>query len=125
MNSFTIPQHLKGDPNNPARVLRCRLMAEHLGLPPEMGISLFADPISALPFFQRSWYTGSRRQPLTFFGSVPPDVSLGTSDSIGGAVLGLTVGALREVVKGDVWRSLVDPTTELQTMPRVDGPEYP
>jgi phosphatidylserine/phosphatidylglycerophosphate/cardiolipin synthase-like enzyme len=125
MNSFTIPQHLKGDPNNPARILRCRLMAEHLGLPPEMGISLFADPISAIPYFTRPWYIGSRRQPLEFFGSVPPDVSLGTSDTIGGAVLGITVGALREVIKGDLWRSLVDPTTELQPMPRLDGPEYP
>lgn len=125
MNSFTLPQHLKGDPNNPARILRCRLWAEHLGLSPEMGLSLLADPISALSYFQRPWYIGSRRQPLDFFGSVPPDVKLGTSDSIGGELLGLAIGSLREIIKGDVWRSLVDPTTELQPTPRLDGPEFP
>jgi hypothetical protein len=125
MNSFTIPQHLKGDPNNPARVLRSKLMAEHLGLSPEMGISLFADPLSALPYFQRPWYVGSRRQPLSFFGSLAPDIGLGTSDSIGGQLLWLTIGALRESIKTELWRSLADPTTSLEPTPRLDGPQYP
>ena len=125
INSFTIPQHLKGDPNNPARTLRCRLWAEHLGLPPEMGLSLLADPSSALAYFQRPWFIGSRRQPLDFFGSVPPDVKLGTSDTIGGEFLGLTIGSLREVIKTEVWRSLVDPTTELEAAAHPDGPEFP
>src|SRR5205814_2668724 len=71
MDSFTIPQHLRGDPTNPARILRSRLMAEHMGLSPEMGMALFADPISAIPYFtSRTWYEGSRRQPLLFFGSL-------------------------------------------------------
>src|SRR5262249_48609911 len=125
MNAFAIPQHLKGDPGNPARLLRCRLMTEHLGLPPKIGLSLLADPISALSYFTRPWDVRSHRQPLSFFGSLPPDVSLGTSDSIGGTLLGLAIGTLREVIKTETWRSLVDPTTELEPAPRLDGPEYP
>ncbi len=127
LSSFTLPQHLKGDPANPARLLRCRLWAEHLGLPPEMGISLLADPLSAIPLFTaRSWYHGCRRQPLTFFGSTPPDVGLGTSDSIGGQILQLTIGLANELaVKPEAWRALVDPTTALEPPPRHNGPEYP
>jgi phosphatidylserine/phosphatidylglycerophosphate/cardiolipin synthase-like enzyme len=129
LNSFTVPQHLKGDPANPARLLRCRLWAEHLGLPPEMGISLLADPLSAIPLFTaRSWYNGCRRQPLSFFGSTTPDVGLGTSDSIGGQILKLMIVVTEEKAKPEAWRLLVDPTTALEPLPlhgpRRDGPEY-
>ncbi len=125
MNSFTIPQHLRGDPANPARLLRSRLMAEHAGLSPEMGQSLFADPLSAIEYFtQRSWYQGAPRQPLGFFGSLPPDVSLGTSDSLGGWLLGVLIGILREAAVHEVWPLLVDPTTSLDTGTN-KGPEFP
>lgn len=125
MNSFTIPQHLRGDPVNPARLLRSRLMAEHAGLSPEMGQSLFADPISAIEYFtKRSWYQGAPRQPLGFFGSLPPDVSLGTSDSAGGWLLGILIGSLREAAVHDVWPLLADPTTALDTA-TAKGPEFP
>ncbi len=126
MNSFTIPQHLKGDPTNPARLLRSRLMAEHMGLSPEMGQALFADPISAIAYLtSRSWYQGAHRQGLGFFGSLPPDVSLGTSDTIGGWLLGTLIGSLREAAVHDVWPLLVDPTTALDPSPATKGPEYP
>jgi hypothetical protein len=125
MDSFTIPQHLKGDPANPARLLRCHLMAEHAGLSPEMGQSLFADPISAVGYLtSRSWYQGAPRQPLTFYGSLPPDVSLGTSDTVGGWLLGILIGSLREAAMPDMWPLLVDPTTSLDTSP-AKGPDYP
>jgi phosphatidylserine/phosphatidylglycerophosphate/cardiolipin synthase-like enzyme len=125
MNSFSIPQHLKGDPANPARVLRSRLMAEHAGLPAEIGDALFADPISSIPYFtSRLWYEGSHRQPLNFFGSPPPDVPLGTADSVFGWVLGLLIGHLREDAKPDVWPLLVDPTTALDPSNQ-KGPGYP
>jgi phosphatidylserine/phosphatidylglycerophosphate/cardiolipin synthase-like enzyme len=124
--TFAVPQHLKSDPANPARLLRCRLWAEHLGLPPEIGLSLFFDPISAIPYFQnRSWYSGSRWQPLSFFGSQAPTPALDSSDTIGGEILQLSKGLLQQTIKGDVWRSLVDPTTSLEPGPRHDGPEYP
>ncbi|HEX3532050.1 MAG TPA: phospholipase D-like domain-containing protein [Thermoanaerobaculia bacterium] len=122
LNSFTLPQHLKGDPANPARRLRCRLWAEHLGLPPEMGLSLLADPLSAISLFTtRSWYNGSHLQPLSFFGPTPLDVGLGTN------ILKLTIGGIEEELKPQAWRLLVDPTTELepQPPPRKNGPGYP
>lgn len=126
MDSFTIPQHLRGDPANPARILRCRLMAEHLGLTPEMGESLFADPLSALPYFtQRSWYEGSRRQPLSFFGSLPPDVPIGTGSSIPSFLLQILIGSLADAAKPQVWPLFADPSTPLDATPSAKGPDYP
>jgi phosphatidylserine/phosphatidylglycerophosphate/cardiolipin synthase-like enzyme len=126
MNSFTIPQHLAGDASNPVRLLRTRLMAEHMGLSPEMGQALFADPISAIPYLtRRSWYQGAHRQSLDFFGSLPPDVSLGTSDTVGGWLLGTLIGALREAAMADVWPLLADPTTSLDPSPASKGPHFP
>ena len=127
MNCFTIPQHLKGDPTNPARLLRCRLMAEHMGLSPEMGQGLFADPLSAIPYFtKRSWFQGAHRQGLDFFGSLPPDVPIGTSSSIFGFLLQIGLGAVREAAAmSDLWPLLVDPTTTLDPSPMSKGPNFP
>jgi phosphatidylserine/phosphatidylglycerophosphate/cardiolipin synthase-like enzyme len=125
MNCFTIPEHLKGDPKNPARLLRSRLMAEHAGLTPEMGQSLFADPISAITYFtSRSWYQGAPRQSLNFFGSLPPEVGLGTSDTIGGLLLAQLIPTSLAVAKHSMWPLLVDPTTSLDPS-SAKGPEYP
>lgn len=126
MDSFTIPQHLRGDPNNPARILRCRLMAEHLGFSPEMGQALLADPISALSYFKsRSWYEARRWQPLSFFGSPPPDVPLGTGSSIPSFLLQILIGSLRDAAKPDVWPLLADPTGSRDPSPGSKGPNYP
>jgi phosphatidylserine/phosphatidylglycerophosphate/cardiolipin synthase-like enzyme len=125
MNSFTIPQHLKGDPRNPARLLRSRLMAEHAGISTEIGQSLFADAVSALPYFaNRSWYMGAHRQGLDFFGSTPPDVTLGTSDTLGSWAFKVLTGSLQEGARHEVWPLLVDPTTELDPSTS-KGPEFP
>lgn len=138
IHSLTIPQHLRGDPRNPARVLRSQLLGDHLGLGPEMGQSLFADPISAFQLFAaRTWYQGSHAvplgyapsRPLAFFGSAPPSVPLGTGDSIGSFILGVTIPTLQEAAMHDVWPLLVDPTTKLDpsavTQPPKIGPDYP
>jgi len=127
MNSFTIPQRLRSDPTNPARILRSHLMAEHLGVSPEMGQSLFADPISALPYLNTTtWYEGAHRQPLSFFGSAPPDVPIGPSSSIPGFLLQILIGIARETAgKADVWPLMADPTTILDPTSTVSGPEYP
>jgi phosphatidylserine/phosphatidylglycerophosphate/cardiolipin synthase-like enzyme len=125
LNSFTISQSLKGDPKNPARLLRSRLMAEHAGLSAEMGQSLFADPMDAIQYFNsRSWYQGAQRQPLENLGSLPPDVSLGTSDTVGGWLLQVLIGSLREAAAPDVWPLLTDPTTTLDASP-MKGPNFP
>jgi phosphatidylserine/phosphatidylglycerophosphate/cardiolipin synthase-like enzyme len=126
MDSFTIPQHLRSDPTNPARILRSRLMAEHMGLSPEMGLALFADPISAIPYFtSRTWYEGSRRQPLTFFGSLPPDVPIGESGSIPGFLAQILFGSIRDAAKPDIWPLLADPTTASDPNPTAKGPDLP
>ena len=94
LNVFAVPQRLKNDPTNPARNMRCRLWAEHLGLSPEMGLSLLADPLSALPYFERAWYVGSAFQAFTFNGSSSlTDVNFGTG------ILSLAVGTGLEAYK--------------------------
>jgi phosphatidylserine/phosphatidylglycerophosphate/cardiolipin synthase-like enzyme len=126
INALALPQHLKRDPSNPARVLRCHLWAEHLGLSPEMGPSLFADPLSALPYFDRPWFAGNRWQPLTWSGA-PTDTELGFSftDSIAMQFLQLAVGAGTEHYKSTLWPLLVDPTCISDPNADKPGPEYP
>lgn len=126
LNSFTIPQHLRGDPKNPARLLRSRLMAEHLGLTTEMGQALFADPHSAFRYFKdRTWYEQSPWRGLDFFGSVPPDVPIGTAGSAPAFLLKILIGSLQDAAKPDVWPLLADPTTNLDPDPHSRGPDLP
>jgi phosphatidylserine/phosphatidylglycerophosphate/cardiolipin synthase-like enzyme len=128
INSFTISEHLKSDPSNPARLLRCRLWAEHLGLPSEVGISLLADPLSAILLFKaRNWYQGSHRQPLSFiYSGSPPTASVGlTSNAIMEALQIASASLSVTALKDEIWPSLADPTTELQPTPRKPGPNYP
>ena len=120
LNVFAVPQRLKNDPTNPARNMRCRLWAEHLGLSPEMGLSLLADPLSALPYFERAWYVGSAFQAFTFNGSSSlTDVNFGTG------ILSLAVGTGLEAYKSVLWNTAVDPTTGSDPNATVPGPDYP
>jgi hypothetical protein len=126
LNSFTVPQHLIGDPRNPARTLRARLMAEHMGLSTEIGQALFADPHSAFAYFAaRSWYEQSHWQSLDFFGSLPPDVPIGTAGSAAGFILQILIPASRDAAKPDVWPLLADPTSGLDPNPQAKGPDLP
>ncbi len=128
MDAFAIPQHLLGDPRNPARVLRSRLMAEHVGLTPEMGLSLFADPFSVMPYLSRSWYSGAHRTKMDFFGASPsPGIAIGTDDSYVLEVLKALVGPLLAAEESAAWKLLVDPTTgtEPSLPPLTTGPRYP
>jgi phosphatidylserine/phosphatidylglycerophosphate/cardiolipin synthase-like enzyme len=118
LNVFAVPQRLKNDPTNPARNMRCRLWAEHLGLSPEMGLSLLSDPLSALAYFGRSWYVGSPFQPFTFTGSTLTDVNFGTG------LLSTLVGATLDSYKPVLWNTAVDPTTTADPDANVPGPEY-
>jgi phosphatidylserine/phosphatidylglycerophosphate/cardiolipin synthase-like enzyme len=125
-NVFAVPESLKRDPDNPAMRLRCQLWADHLGLPTELSLSLLADPISALPFFQRSWYRGNHWLPLQFgTASEPPVVVLGTPGSLPGLVLGLTKGIVTEAQKPTIWATVADPTTVMDphTAPADRGPD--
>jgi phosphatidylserine/phosphatidylglycerophosphate/cardiolipin synthase-like enzyme len=120
INVFAVPQRLKNDPTNPARILRCQLWAEHLGLSPEMGLSLLRDPISALAFFNRPWYVGTHFQPMSFMGtSDAPNVNFGTS------YLGAIVGTTESVYEPVLWPTVVDPTTTADPDSTKPGPEFP
>jgi phosphatidylserine/phosphatidylglycerophosphate/cardiolipin synthase-like enzyme len=124
INALALPQHLKRDPTNPARLLRCRLWGEHLGLTPEMGLSLFADPLSALPYFDRPWLAGNRWQPLSW-SDAPTDTeqSFSSSDSLMSDLMSLAVGGLQHFDEHTLWPVLVDPTSFSDPNPGSTGPE--
>ena len=126
MNVFAVPEHLRRDPANPALRLRCQLWAEHFGLPREMGLSLLADPISALHFFDRSWYRGSHWLPLLFGSSTePPAVTLSTPNSLPALLVAMVEDVITVAQKSTIWATLVDPTTSLDpnTGPGDAGPD--
>ncbi len=69
INIFAIPEQLRAAPDNPARALRTRLWAEHLGIPPAMGAVLARGPdrgLRALPAIAHA------RQPLHAAQRDPP-----------------------------------------------------
>jgi len=126
INAITMPQHLKRDPVNPARRLRCQLWGEHLGLTPEMGLSLLSDPLSALPYFDRPWFAGNRWQPLNWSGDQPDDLlGFSSADSFAMELLNLAVGAATDAYKPLLWPALVDPTSTSDLNAGIPGPEYP
>lgn len=113
LHAFALPQALKRDPANPALRLRCQVWAEHLGLPPELGLSLLADPRSALGYFDRSWYRGSRWRSL--LGALGPDATLAIGMPMAGSLfqtaVGIAMGVVEDTEKSELWASLVDPTS--------------
>ena len=113
LHAFALPQALKRDPLNPALRLRCRLWAEHLGLPPEMGLSLLADPAAALTYFDRSWYRGSRWRSL--HGALGPDgvpaIPMPAAGSAFMTLVGIAEGLILDTDEAEIWAGVVDPTT--------------
>jgi phosphatidylserine/phosphatidylglycerophosphate/cardiolipin synthase-like enzyme len=113
IHAFALPQALKRDPLNPALRLRCRIWAEHLGVPPEMGLSLLADPASALAYFDRSWYRGSRWRSL--LGALGPDEAPAIPMPVGGSAfmtaVGLVEGFIEHHDMSEIWAGVADPTT--------------
>ena len=112
LNAFAVPAHLKRDADNPALRLRCRLWAEHLGLPSELGHALLADPISALRFFDRSWYRGAHWRPLDFGSAgAPPAIAIPTFDSVVLQLIALGLVSIEAAEQRTIWASLIDPTS--------------
>jgi phosphatidylserine/phosphatidylglycerophosphate/cardiolipin synthase-like enzyme len=113
IHAFALPQALKRDPANPALRLRCQVWAEHLGLPPELGLSLLADPRSALGYFDRSWYRGSRwRSLLTALGpDATPAIGMPLSGSAFQTAVGVAMGVIEDAEESEIWAALVDPTS--------------
>jgi phosphatidylserine/phosphatidylglycerophosphate/cardiolipin synthase-like enzyme len=113
LHAFALPQALKRDPLNPALRLRCRIWAEHLGLPPEVGLSLLADPAAALAYFDRSWYRGSRwRSLLGALGADGvPAIPMPAAGSAFMTLVGVAEGLILDTDQAEIWAGIVDPTT--------------
>jgi phosphatidylserine/phosphatidylglycerophosphate/cardiolipin synthase-like enzyme len=113
IHAFALPQALKRDPANPALRLRCQVWAEHLGLPPELGLSLLADPRSALGYFDRSWYRGSRWRSL--LGPLGTDTTPAIGMPLAGSAFQTLIEIAADIVQplelSEIWASLVDPTS--------------
>ncbi|HEX7681830.1 MAG TPA: phospholipase D-like domain-containing protein [Thermoanaerobaculia bacterium] len=132
--AFTVPQHLKSDPTNPARRLRCELMAEHLGLPHDAGYALFGDPLAVIPYLDRSWYAGTQWQRIvanqTTLQTIPnflrPDFQpeIKTATGFFSLAANVLAGAAPEIYRSEFWNGVLDPTTSLDPNP-TKGPRYP
>ena len=96
MNVFAVSEHLNA--TRPTRRCGCAPSCgpNTSGCRPEMGLSLLADPLSALKFFGRSWYRGTHWQPLATFGdgTQPPVVAL----SVGSSAVSAAIGVIKDLV---------------------------
>jgi phosphatidylserine/phosphatidylglycerophosphate/cardiolipin synthase-like enzyme len=117
-----VPQALRGSPSNPARVLRTRLWAEHLGIPPAMGPAVLADPVAASDLFFRSRWVGNRFAPSSSVDPTPyfpVDVDLYPVTFF--QILKQLIPALENTTANiahlRVWNYLIDPTSYLQAEP--------
>ncbi len=121
VTAFAIPEELRNAADNPARDLRCRLWGEQLGLAPSLGAALFRDPVAGFELFRRSRYAGNRVVPLgelavpvptlndlpDLIEKLPPFVS---------NLIQFTVQNALEPFGQDIFNTLSDPTTALETV---------
>jgi phosphatidylserine/phosphatidylglycerophosphate/cardiolipin synthase-like enzyme len=129
ITTFVIPQDLRGAADNPARDLRTRLWAEQLGLAPDMGAPLLADPIAGFELFRRSRYQGNRFVPLTELALPTP--TLGDLPTLTDALpdwakqfLQFGVQITLEAESDNIFNTLSDPTTLIDPHP-TPGPGLP
>jgi phosphatidylserine/phosphatidylglycerophosphate/cardiolipin synthase-like enzyme len=129
ITAFAIPQDLRGAADNPARDLRTRLWAEQLGLAPDMGAALLADPIAGFELFRRSRYQGNRFVPLTELALPTP--TLGDLPALADALpdwakqfLQFGVQIALEAESDNIFNTLSDPTTLIDPNP-TPGPGLP
>ena len=124
-NVFAVPERLQGATDNPARDLRTRLWAEHLGLPPAMGSILLRDPLAAFELFARSPWSGNRFNDigeLVSGDSVFDNIGLG--DGLGGLLLQASLLTTLNIEPGmfqELWNLYSDPTSSLDPAPHT-GP---
>lgn len=126
MNAMVVPGRLRAAVDNPVRSIRCRLWADHLGLPPQLAESELADPIAALRHFQRPRAAGNPLSPHDLFDDMAKDgLEIQTKGAIEKlqTVLGGLAQVSGDVAKEAVWRTLIDPTTSLDPFP--DAPPFP
>jgi hypothetical protein len=120
IQAFAVPEQLKASAENPAFALRVALWAEHLGLPPDMGACLLADPVAAFDLFRRSTYVGNRMSTFEALGARTDLAFLGEKVMWAESVATL-VGALNTDLLPFAWNVLIEPTSLSESDP-VLGP---
>jgi hypothetical protein len=120
---------LRGAADNPARDLRTRLWAEHLGLAPEMGAALLSDPMAGFEFFRRSRYQANRFTPLNELALPTPTLNdmpalMDVLPEWVKQVLQLGVQVTLEALSKEIFNTLSDPTTSIDPNP-LPGPDLP
>jgi phosphatidylserine/phosphatidylglycerophosphate/cardiolipin synthase-like enzyme len=123
ITAFAIPQDLRGAADNPARDLRTRLWAEHLGLAPEMGAALLYDPNAAFELFRRSRYQGNRFTQLSELAVPTPTLSTlpDATDALPSwakQFLQFGVEITLEAESNNFFNTLSDPTTPIDPDPK-------
>jgi len=117
-----IPQALRASPSNPARKLRTRLWAEHLGIPPGLGDAVLGDPVAASDLFFRSRWVGNVFAPSASVDTTPYfPINLDAYPFSFFSVLKQLIPTLENVSANvahlRVWNYIIDPTSHLQPEP--------
>jgi phosphatidylserine/phosphatidylglycerophosphate/cardiolipin synthase-like enzyme len=126
IQAFAVPERLKAARENPALALRTALWAEHLGLPPAMGRTLLADPISGFELFRRPAFVGNRLSGYDALG-VRTDLAF-LGEKVVWAETVATLGFLLSDAANDdlvpyLWNTFIEPTTRTEPPPRTPGPD--
>lgn len=111
-----VPGQLRSAVTNPVRDIRCRTWADHLGLPPEAAMAALADPLDALPLFERTRAAGNTLVPYVLLDDMKPQgMEIETANAI--QILGTIFSGLGQIsgdlVRRTIYSTIVDPTTSL------------
>jgi phosphatidylserine/phosphatidylglycerophosphate/cardiolipin synthase-like enzyme len=122
ITAFAIPEEMRNADHNPALDLRTRLWGEQLGLTPELGATLFRDPIAGFELFKRSRYQGNRVVPLNELAVPVPTLSelpdlIEQLPSAVSNFIQLTLQVAVEPFGDRILNTISDPTTALQSEP--------
>ncbi len=111
-----VPGQLRAAATNPVRDLRCRVWADHLGIPPEVALAALSDPLEALPLFERTRAAGNTLVPYLLLDDMKPQgAAIETANAV--QILGTIFGGLGQLggdlVRRIIYSTIVDPTTSL------------
>jgi phosphatidylserine/phosphatidylglycerophosphate/cardiolipin synthase-like enzyme len=111
-----VPGRLRAAAVNPVRDIRCRAWADHLGIPPGAATASLADPLEALPLFERTRAAGNLLVPYLLLDDMKPQgMAIERENAI--QVLGTIFSGLGQLggdlVRRIIYSTIVDPTTSL------------
>lgn len=111
-----LPGQLRAAKINPVRDLRCRVWADHLGIAPNAAVAALADPMAALPLFERTRAAGNTLVPYLLLDDMKPQgMAIERENAI--QILSTIFSGLGQLtgdlVRRIVYSTVVDPTTGL------------